>query len=376
MRNTKILKAKCKKTGRWSAMELKEVGGEWQVINMIPLTEEEAKMLSTEIRQPRLKTSKAILPCSLCGNRFVSGCGCLKKKITCRNEMPYQYECIYCPEFQIDYTRGGKKNPYNACAGISNIPDAIRDSYGNPQGSQYDLAEDGSFSGYQIIALSLCHDSEYNLNSPRQALERKGFSLIEYTPSNMPSVHELKKVLYANDRTQLWLISDSIKRLDDSYHMLIAQFFMDHHGVYLWGDNAPYYVDANAVLKKMFSDTELTGNYYGTEVLKIQIKPGSPGIIADHLISTGLVSFYEGITIAHVEYPKQNLQYSGGLEPLMYSSDNQLLAAYYDQCDRRALIDGGFTRLFCDWEKAGTDRYVVNAAAWLANTEYFGYEPQ
>ena len=43
---------------------------------------------------------------------------------------------------------------------------------------------------------------------------------------------------------------------------------------------------------------------------------------------------------------------------------------------RRALVDGGFTRLYHKWDSAGTDRYVVNAAAWLANIERFGYNPQ
>ncbi len=88
MRNTKILKAKCQRTGRWSAMELKNAGDEWQVINMIPLTSDEAKLISSEIRQPKLKTNKVVLPCSLCGNRIVSGCGCLQKKIKCGTDMP------------------------------------------------------------------------------------------------------------------------------------------------------------------------------------------------------------------------------------------------------------------------------------------------
>ena len=47
--------------------------------------------------------------------------------------------------------------------------------------------------------------------------------------------------------------------------------------------------------------------------------------------------------------------------------------AFYDKDGKRALVDGGFTRLWCNWDSAGTDRYIVNAAAWLANIERFGY---
>jgi len=36
---------------------------------------------------------------------------------------------------------------------------------------------------------------------------------------------------------------------------------------------------------------------------------------------------------------------------------------------KRAVIDGGFTRLFCKWDSAGTSRFVKNVAAWLYNFE-------
>ncbi len=32
-------------------------------------------------------------------------------------------------------------------------------------------------------------------------------------------------------------------------------------------------------------------------------------------------------------------------------------------------MDGGFTRLYCNWDTAGTVRYVANAATWLVNVE-------
>jgi hypothetical protein len=59
------------------------------------------------------------------------------------------------------------------------------------------------------------------------------------------------------------------------------------------------------------------------------------------------------------------------LRPLVYGSNGRVVTAYYDDDGRRAIVDGGFTRLYHKWESAGTDRYIVNAAAWLLNIERF-----
>ncbi|MEA4914288.1 MAG: hypothetical protein VB061_06940 [Christensenella sp.] len=101
-------------------------------------------------------------------------------------------------------------------------------------------------------------------------------------------------------------------------------------------------------------------------MIGVQTYQGGPGIIPNHLITTGLTNFYEGITIAEVHTTTD-------LQPLIYGSDGKVVAAYFEKQQKRAIVDGGFTRLFCKWDDAGTDRYVVNAAAWLANVERFGY---
>ena len=49
-----------------------------------------------------------------------------------------------------------------------------------------------------------------------------------------------------------------------------------------------------------------------------------------------------------------------------------MVAAYYDRDGHRAILDGGFTRLYLKWDTAGTGRYVKNAASWLVNAERFG----
>ena len=58
-------------------------------------------------------------------------------------------------------------------------------------------------------------------------------------------------------------------------------------------------------------------------------------------------------------------------QPLIYGSADNLVAAFYDHGGKRAILDGGFTRLYLKWDTAGTARYVKNSAAWLANSERF-----
>jgi len=253
--------------------------------------------------------------------------------------------------------------PYSEYAGQSLIPGVRTDKFGNPQGSQYDLAKDGAFEGYKVVIVDLCSDLK-QLNGPTKALQNKGFSVITFN-GKFP-LSEVKDILCDN-KSQLWLIADRREHLSEKHYDFVCDVFNSGKGVYLWSDNAPYYADTNIVISKLFN-TKMNGDYKGNKVLSIQKKEGGPGIIKNHLITTGVQSFYEGITIS-------NIQINGGLEPLVYSSDGLIVTAYYDMYGKRCLVDGGFTRLYNKWESAGTDRFVVNCAAWLANVERFGYYP-
>ncbi len=357
----KILKAKCKKTGRYYGLELRRVGSDWKVANMVWLNDDESKIIASEVRQPKFYTNSNLRACKGCGTREISSCSCLRKSMRCSSQMDYKLDCIYCDQLEIDYSRptltGG---PYTKWAGQSNIPDAIKDRYGNPQGSEYDLAQDGAFNGYTIVLLNLCN--ECNFDMPRRALEKKGFKIVEY--KSMASETELRSLLN-NDKSQLWVVAHRTGFMNYEHVRIIENYFNSGHGIYIWSDNDPYYVDSNLILSQIFK-TRMSGNYYGDHVLGIQQRLGQAGIIANHPITTGIVSFYEGITISNVEMHQ-------GLAPLIYSSDGKIVTAYYDQNQKRALVDGGFTRLWYKWDSAGTDRYIVNAAAWLANIEHFGY---
>lgn len=382
---SKMLKAYCKKTGSYFGLEIKSFGGTWRVVNMVPLSAEEGKIICSEVHQPELATHENLLACSRCGSRKVGGCSCARKAGPCASDMPYRFGCVYCDALEIDYSRSAYRGPYTKWAGRSNIPGAIKDRYGNPRGSQYDLAQDGSFRGYQIIVLNLCGECDFT--KPKKALEKKGFRVIEH--KRVPDAQTLKKEL-SEPKSQLWIISSLVSYLTDTHVEIIKDYYQSGHGVYIWGDNDPYFADANKLLADIFS-VYMYGNSPGDKVLGIQSEPGQPGIIPNHPITTGIMNFYEGKTIAEVNVyatAAQPLKLFFGrdaaaqsqrrqvLQPLIYGSNKRVVAAYFDADNKRAIVDGGFTRLYYKWDTAGTDRYVVNAAAWLANIEYLGYQAQ
>ena len=236
-----------------------------------------------------------------------------------------------------------------------------RDSYGNAQGNQYDLAVDGAFNGQTVAVLHFYTGEGFDFHLPQAALKEKGFSTFRWMNSP-PSPAELKEKL--KKACELWIISSSDRRLTDEHIAVIKEFFDAGHGVYIWGDNEPYYSDANAVGKALLG-VEMHGNVAGGQNVAVQTKGGHTGVIANHLLSTGLQNVFEGITIATID---EN-QY---LKPLIYGSAGNLVTAVYEKDGKRAILDGGFTRLFLGWETAGTSRYVKNAAAWLVNYEKFG----
>ena len=100
----KFVKAKCKKTGKYLGMEVKQYSGTWKVVNVIDLTKKEASVVASEVKQPVFSTNDNLLPCLECGNRIVGKCSCSRKKHVCSDKMDYQFDCIYCDELEIDYS--------------------------------------------------------------------------------------------------------------------------------------------------------------------------------------------------------------------------------------------------------------------------------
>lgn len=238
-----------------------------------------------------------------------------------------------------------------------------KDGYGNAAGSQHDLAVDGAFDGQTVVVMHLYTGGGFDFALPKAALAEKGFSTFRWM-NRAPSPQELEKAL--TKANQLWIISGDVVQLTDAHVKVIKKFFDAGHGLYLWGDNAPYSGDADFVARALF-DVQLKGDPYdaGEQVVGRQLKPGGTGLLADHLLTTGIEQLYEGHSIAFM--PTLN-----GLKPLIVGTEKHVVAAYFDRDGKRAIVDGGFTRLYINWQSAGTGRYVKNAAAWLANYERFG----
>jgi hypothetical protein len=236
-----------------------------------------------------------------------------------------------------------------------------RDRFGNAAGNQYDLAVDGAFKGQTVAVIHLYTGEGFDFSLPKAALAQKGLSVYRWINAPPPP-KELAAALKKS--CQLWIISGDTRQLSDEHIKIIKDYFDAGHGVYIWGDNDPFYADANAVAEALLG-AQMRGNLPGAVTVGLQQKGARQGILPNHLLSTGLEHLYEGITIATIQ-PNQSLQ------PLVYGSAGNLVTAFYDRGGKRAILDGGFTRLYVSWDDAGTARYVKNAAAWLVNYERFG----
>jgi len=235
------------------------------------------------------------------------------------------------------------------------------DTYGNADGNQYDLAVDGAFEGQTIAVLHLYTGEGFDFSLPTGALKEKGFSVYRWM-NKPPPAKELKEGL--DKACQLWIVSSSTQMLTKEHMKVIKEFFDAGKGVYIWGDNQPYYADANYVARELIG-VEMTGNTMGNEVVGLMMGGKKVGVMPNHLITTGLQNLYEGVTIATLSDHKD-------LNPLVYGSAGNLVTAVYEKDGKRLILDGGFTRLYINWDTAGTGRYVKNAAAWLVNVEKFG----
>lgn len=237
------------------------------------------------------------------------------------------------------------------------------DSYGNAVGNDFDLAVDGAFVGNTVAVLQLYsgtrHNAGFDFEDPKKALAEKGFSVYRWI-DNPPSPEELREKLKM--ACQLWIISDDTRKLNDEHLAVIKEFFESGKGLYIWGDNAPYYADANFVGAALLDITMQDHGDQGEQVVGLKNDKNTTGIRQNHLITTGMNYVYEGHTIATVNE-------NAHLTPLIWGSAGNLVTAVYEQDGKRAIFDGGFTRLYIKWDTAGTGRYVKNAAAWLANIE-------
>ncbi len=357
----KLVKAKCGKTGKKFVMQVAEDRGE--LVGCFMVDPQAYDALATQID---VSTINKCAPCPTCGTTKPFSCEHQYKATGCPMDRAATRACLSCKHAQVIYGGAAVDSPYGQWAGTSVIEGVELDEHGNPKGSQYDLAKDGAFKGYVINILKSPSSPIKKSSLFIAALNRKGF---EVKLHNMPIDDKKLNSLLDMPNSQLWLISRTMQDLTDRQISNLYDYMRKGYGVYLWGDNAPFVVDTNRVLERYFG-TKLQGNYRATKVIGVQEFDGEPGIVANHFITTGIINIYEGITVSHFNSV-------GTMRPLMYNSECKLLALYYSQNGFRVIADGGYTRLYDEYfSTTGTDRYITNAAAWLANIEGLGYNPK
>lgn len=250
---------------------------------------------------------------------------------------------------------------YNVKAINGDYEGATLDMYGNPIGM--DLVKDGALEGYKLLigcfyqGEGLPADLE-NLTLPE--LHKKGWEVKVES-----SVSSFTKQLEVGQFHVAWVISNSTKSPDErAFLKAVRKFHEDGRGLMIWGDNEPYFAQANEILPSMFG-FRLQGDTPGGK----ELSPGKPmkagHFNKDHFVCAGILKLHEGITICYPDTVPQDWQVYGTSsngKPLLLAKDVEGKTGA-----GRVVVDNGFTKLMRgQWTTAGTPRYVSNAAAWLA----------
>ncbi|CAF1347502.1 unnamed protein product [Rotaria sp. Silwood1] len=249
--------------------------------------------------------------------------------------------------------------PYNEVAGKSNIIDANGyDRYGNPTGREYDLGRDGAFMGFNILIGQFCN---FDIQKPIDALKIKGFQ-VKHVMAEDECITEL-----ASNRYQIaWIIS-STQIQNSKFISALTAFHSAGGAIFLFADNTPYVCHASEFLRTKFGIT-VEGDYYGGKTMTYKENGyQQTGNFGQHEIFTGITNLFEGITICHPVYSTSESRTI--FITIATATDGNSSIAVYDppltSTEGRLCLDCGFTKLYCNWDSAGTARYVVNASCWL-----------
>ncbi|CAF1687034.1 unnamed protein product, partial [Adineta ricciae] len=258
---------------------------------------------------------------------------------------------------------------YNDVKGKSDITDALAyDCHWNPIGREYDLGRDGAFMGFSILIGQLYIGiPDTQMQNSIDALKVKGFHV-----KHVKTEDDCIKELDSNQYQVAWIISNS----DITNRNIIPSMTTFHSNggaIFLFADNTPYVSHANEFLGKKFGVT-VEGDYHGATTLTYaENGHQQKGHFGQHEIFTGVKNLYEGVTICHPVYSTEESRKT--FVPIATASDGNTCIAVYDppasstSSEGRICLDCGFTKLYCNWDAAGTARYIVNASCWLLRIE-------
>lgn len=267
-------------------------------------------------------------------------------------------------------------------AGRSNVAGA-RDIHGNARDAS--LAHAGAYAGMRITVLIYNWENRNDFRRVQTIAENLGFEVVIYdgavSPTFLPSRTTYNHLKFLSDDTlddvltrssQCWIISGTGS---DIYHGrltmtgsqrdIIIKHWKEGMGLYVLGDNDPFFVDANFLLKSMYPglDIVMSDNYRGNKNLSLN-PDGKGGHIVEDYLTTGIVNCYSGDTVAEIF----NTKLIPGFVPVMYESTNHLTVGYAPATETcgPVVISGAFTTFYHGLDTAGSTRFIENTIAFLS----------
>lgn len=101
MSDKRVLAAYCRKTNKYFALEVSNARCDWEVVNFIDVTEEQALSLASGGVSLPITSAPSLLPCDRCGSRSVFGCSCARRAYQCTTSMQYHFQCLYCDQASL-----------------------------------------------------------------------------------------------------------------------------------------------------------------------------------------------------------------------------------------------------------------------------------
>eukprot|EP01087_Luapelamoeba_hula_P008019 TRINITY_DN1994_c0_g1_i1.p1 TRINITY_DN1994_c0_g1~~TRINITY_DN1994_c0_g1_i1.p1 ORF type:complete len:649 (+),score=191.02 TRINITY_DN1994_c0_g1_i1:136-2082(+) len=254
---------------------------------------------------------------------------------------------------------------YTLNAGKNTLADSTheRDAFNNPVGREFDLGREGAFGRFGVYVGLFCLEltEKVFMEGPGIALQQKGFRVI-------CTNDEAEFAEHLRDYDVGFVVSSDLVTLNTAR---VAQACLEFHqgggGLAIWADNQPFFATANAILAKICPGMNLTGDTPGDNDLKLGLAT-KPGCFKAHLLTSGIETLYEGVTICYPSNTKDLtvLATSTDKHPCMLCADYDIL----NDAQGRFAIDTGFTKLGYKWDSAGTGRYVRNMSVWLLGLEH------
>jgi hypothetical protein len=242
----------------------------------------------------------------------------------------------------------------------------VYDQHGNPQGSSYDFGRDGDYTDCKILIGRPYSDdttlTDEQMQKPINALKVKGFQV-----DLVKKKEEIISKLKSNEYDVAWITCINSDQGND-FTSALKDFHSDGGSIFLFADNEPWIHPVNELLKEKFGIT-VAGDYKGEKILKYEANGYlKTGCFGRHNIFTGINNLFEGVTISYPVYPTEESK--SALVTVATASDGNPCIAVYDppseSDEGRLCLDCGFTKLYINWDDAGTSRYIVNTSCWLA----------